>query len=207
MTVRIKICGITRIEDALLATELGAHALGFVFHPASPRAVSASQAAAIVRELPPFVSIVGLFVNADPVNIRQVRDSVALDLLQFHGDETPAFCNAQEQRHIKAIRMAPGVDLLKCAVDFGAASALLLDAHVKGAYGGTGQRFDWSRVPAGISKPVILSGGLEAANVADGICAVRPFAVDVSSGVESAPGIKDPDKLRAFIREAQHADV
>ena len=207
MTIRIKICGITRLEDALLAAELGAHALGFVFHPASPRAVSASVAASIVRELPPFISIVGLFVNADPANIRSIRETVRLDTLQFHGDETPAFCNSQGDRHIKAVRMAPGVDLLKCAVDYSGASALLLDAHVKGVYGGTGQRFDWSRVPQGMSTPVILSGGLDAANVADGIRAVQPYAVDVSSGVESAPGIKDPDKLRAFIREAQHADV
>lgn len=207
MSVRIKICGITRVEDAQLAAELGAHAIGLVFHPGSPRAISFDAAARIAAALPAFISVVGLFVNADPANIRRAIAEVPLDLLQFHGDESPADCSLHGRRYIKAIRMAPGVDLVKCATDFHQSAGLLLDAHVQGAWGGTGQRFDWARVPAGLSRPVVLSGGLNPNNVAQGIRAVRPAAVDVSSGVESAPGIKDPEKLKQFIREAQHADV
>lgn len=207
MSMRIKICGITRAEDALLAAELGAHAIGLVFHPGSPRAVSPAQAARIAEALPPFVTVVGLFVNAEPATIRAVMEEVPLDLLQFHGNETPADCAGLGRRYIKAVRMAPEVDLVKYAADFHGASGLLLDAHVTGAWGGTGQRFDWARVPHGLARPVILSGGLTPENVADGIRVVRPMAVDVSSGVESAPGIKDPEKLKSFIHEAQHADV
>ncbi|MDX2217845.1 MAG: phosphoribosylanthranilate isomerase [Burkholderiales bacterium] len=205
--MRIKICGITRVEDALLAAELGAHAVGFVFHPGSPRAVTPQAAARIAAALPAFISVVGLFVNASPANIREAAEVVPLDLLQFHGDEAPEACSGYGRRYIKAVRMAPGVDLVKCAAEFHQSAGLLLDAHVAGAWGGTGQRFDWARVPKGLAKPVILSGGLSPENVADGIRAVRPVAVDVSSGVESAPGIKDPEKLKAFIHEAQHADV
>lgn len=207
MSVRIKICGITRVEDALLAAELGAHAIGFVFHPGSPRAVTPDAAARIAAELPAFISVVGLFVNADPANIRSIIQTVPVDLLQFHGDESAAACAPYGRRYIKAVRMAPEVDLVKCAADFHQSAGLLLDAHVAGAWGGTGQRFDWARVPRDLAKPVILSGGLHPENVAAGIRAVRPVAVDVSSGVESAPGIKDAEKLKAFIREAQHADV
>lgn len=207
MKVRIKICGITRVEDALLAAELGAHAIGFVFHPGSPRAVTPETAARITAHLPGFISVVGLFVNASPANIREAIQTVPLDLLQFHGDETPEACTGHGRRFIKAVRMAPGVDLVKCAADFHQSAGLLLDAHVTGTWGGTGQRFDWARVPQGLAQPMILSGGLGPDNVAEGIRAVRPVAVDVSSGVESAPGIKDPDKLKAFIHEAQHADV
>lgn len=207
MSVRVKICGITRVEDALLAAELGAHAIGLVFHRQSPRAVSIEQATRIANALPPFVSVVGLFVNAERANIRKVLEAVPINLLQFHGDETPLKCRGHGRRYIKAVRMAADVDLVKCAIDFHDAAGLLLDAHVVGIYGGTGQRFDWGQVPAGVGSPIILSGGLNPANVAAGIRAVRPVAVDVSSGVESAPGIKDPEKLKAFIREAQHADV
>lgn len=207
MTVRVKICGITRVEDALLASELGAHAIGLVFHPGSPRCVSAEQASQIARAVPAFTTVVGLFVNAEPANIRRLLDSVPLDLLQFHGNETPADCQLYGRRYVKAVRMAPEVDLVKYATDFHEAAGLLLDAHVAGAWGGTGQKFDWSSVPAGLSRPVILSGGLNPDNVAAGIRTLRPAAVDVSSGVESGPGIKDPDKLKAFIREAQNADV
>lgn len=207
MSLRIKICGITRVEDALLAADLGAHAIGLVFHPGSPRAVSPAQAARIAAALPAFITVVGLFVNADPATIRKVIDEVPLDLLQFHGNESPADCVGYGRRFIKAVRMAPAVDLVKCAADFHGASGLLLDAHVTGAWGGTGQRFDWARVPHGLARPVILSGGLIPENVAEGIRVVRPVAVDVSSGVESAPGIKDAEKLKSFIYEAQHADV
>jgi phosphoribosylanthranilate isomerase len=207
MTVRIKICGITRVEDALLTADLGAHAIGLVFHPGSPRCVTPAQAARIARALPAFITVVGLFVNATPANIREVTAAVPLDVLQFHGSESPEDCRILGRRYIKAVRMAPEVDLVKCAADFHDASGLLLDAHVAGAWGGTGQRFDWARVPSGIARPIILSGGLNPDNVAEGIRLLRPAAVDVSSGVESAPGIKDPDKLKAFIREAQHADV
>lgn len=207
MSVRVKICGITRVEDALRAAELGAHAIGFVFHAGSPRAVTPEAAARIAAELPAFISVVGLFVNADPATIRRAITEVPLDLLQFHGDESPADCAGYGRRYIKAVRMAPGVDLVKCAADFHGSAGLLLDAHVAGAWGGTGQRFDWARVPHDLGRPLVLSGGLTPQNVAAGIRAVRPVAVDVSSGVESAPGIKDPDKLKAFIHEAQHADV
>jgi phosphoribosylanthranilate isomerase len=207
MSVRIKICGITRIEDALLAADLGAHAIGLVFHPGSPRCVTPEQAARIAAAVPAFMTVVGLFVSADPANIRKVLDAVPLDVLQFHGDEAPADCRRFGRRYVKAVRMAPEVDLVKCATDFHDAVGLLLDAHVAGEWGGTGQRFDWARVPAGLSRPVILSGGLNPDNVADGMRALQPAAVDVSSGVEAAPGIKDPAKLKAFIHEVQHANV
>lgn len=203
----IKICGVTRVEDALLATELGAHAIGLVFHPGSPRCVTLAQAAAIARAVPAFTTVVGLFVNADPANIRKTIDAVPLDILQFHGNESPADCRLYGRRYLKAVRMAPEIDLVKCAADFHDAAGLLLDAHVTGAWGGTGRKFDWTRVPAKLSRPVILSGGLSPDNVAEGIRMLRPAAVDVSSGVESAPGIKDPVKLKAFIREVLHADV
>jgi phosphoribosylanthranilate isomerase len=203
MAVRVKICGITRLQDLHAACEAGADALGFVFYEKSPRHVSIATAAALVRELPPFVQSVGLFVNAEPAFIEAVLQAVPLDLLQFHGDETPADCMRYGRPYIKAVRVTPSTDLLKCAADFETARGLLLDAFVPGVPGGTGERFDWSLIPPNLPKPVILSGGLTPANVAYAVAQVRPWAVDVSSGVEAAKGIKDPHHVAQFIAKAK----
>jgi phosphoribosylanthranilate isomerase len=205
MAVRVKICGITRSEDLHAACQAGADALGFVFYAKSPRNIEIVQAVRLVQALPPFVQSVGLFVNADPAFVRQVLNAVPLDLLQFHGDETPEYCRQFDRPYLKAVRVRPGIDLLKYAPDFADARALLLDAYVPGVPGGTGERFDWSLIPAGLPKPIVLSGGLNADNVGEAASAVRPWAVDVSSGVEAAPGIKDADKVTAFIMNAKHA--
>lgn len=210
MTTRIKICGITRIEDARTAVDAGAHALGFVFFSGSPRNVNVQEAAVIVRELPPFVTSVGLFVNAAPGEVNAVLSSVPLDMLQFHGDEDAAFCGQFARPYIKAVRMEAETDLLECSKMHSGARGLLLDAHVPGSYGGTGQTFDWARIPAGFGRALILSGGLTPQNVFSAVRGVRPWAVDVSSGVEAADGkkrIKDADKIRAFISEVKRADV
>jgi phosphoribosylanthranilate isomerase len=204
---RVKICGITRLEDALAAARLGAHAIGLVFYERSPRHVSIAQAAQLAAALPPFVSTVGLFVDADPAFVREVLAAVPLDLLQFHGDETPEYCAQFGRPYLKAIRVRAGVDLLQCAARYEGGRALLLDAHVEGIPGGTGATFDWKLIPAELPLPVILSGGLEASNVAAGVERVRPYAVDVSSGVEAAKGIKDAAKIAAFINEVKRVDV
>jgi phosphoribosylanthranilate isomerase len=203
MAVRVKICGITRLQDLHAACEAGADALGFVFYEKSPRHVSIATAAALVRDLPPFVQSVGLFVNAEPAFIEAVLRAVPLDLLQFHGDESAADCMRYGRPYIKAVRVTPSSDLLKCAADFETARGLLLDAYVPGVPGGTGERFDWSLIPPDLPKPVILSGGLTPANVADAVAQVRPWAVDVSSGVEAAKGIKDPHHVAQFIAKAK----
>jgi phosphoribosylanthranilate isomerase len=203
MAVRVKICGITRLQDLHVACEAGADALGFVFYEKSPRHVSIASAAALVRELPPFVQSVGLFVNAEPAFVEAVLHAVPLDLLQFHGDESPADCARYGRPYIKAVRVTPSTDLLKCAADFETARGLLLDAYVPGVPGGTGESFDWKLIPPGLPKPVILSGGLTPANVAAAITQVRPWAVDVSSGVEAAKGIKDPHHVAQFIAKAK----
>jgi phosphoribosylanthranilate isomerase len=205
MAVRVKICGITRLQDLHAACDAGADALGFVFFEKSPRHLTIAAAAALVREVPPFVQSVGLFVNADPAFIAAVLQAVPLDLLQFHGDETPAECARFGRPYIKAVRVKQDTDLLKCAADFGAARGLLLDAFVPGVPGGTGERFDWGLVPANLPKPVILSGGLTPDNVAEAVRTVRPWAVDVSSGVEAAKGIKDAHKIARFIAKAKEA--
>jgi phosphoribosylanthranilate isomerase len=207
MTTRIKICGITRLEDAQAAVEAGAHALGFVFYAGSPRCVGSQAAAAIVRALPPFVTSVGLFVNADPDEVNAVLSAVPLDLLQFHGDESAAYCRRFARPFLKAVRVAPDTDLLECSREFAHARGLLLDAHVDGSYGGTGKTFDWDRIPATLREHVVLSGGLTPQNVFSAIRAVRPWAVDVSSGVEASKGIKDAEKIRQFISEVKRADV
>ena len=203
MAVRVKICGITRHEDLRAACEAGADALGFVFYAHSPRTLTIGQAAALVAWMPPFIQSVGLFVNADPDFVRAVLKAVPLDLLQFHGDELPDVCRAFGRPYFKAVRVRAGVDLVKYAADFSDARALLLDAFVPGVPGGTGARFDWSLIPAGLAKPLVLSGGLNPDNVAEAVCTVHPWAVDVSSGVESAPGIKDAAKVVAFVRNAR----
>lgn len=195
---RIKICGITRMEDLRAAVDLGADALGLVFYPPSPRFLEISQAAQLARAAPPFVTTVGLFVNAEAAVVRRVLASVPLQLLQFHGDEDAAYCGQFGLPYIKAARVRPGFDLVEYATAFPQASGLLLDAHVEG-YGGGGETFDWKLIPRTMPLPLILSGGLDAANIAAAISAVRPWAVDVSSGVESAKGIKDAAKMAAFI--------
>lgn len=197
--VRSKICGITRIEDALLAAEAGADAIGLVFYSRSPRSVGVREAKAIVRALPPFVSTVGLFVNASRSELHEVLDAVPLDWLQFHGDESPAQCEGHHRPWIKALRVVQGVDLRQQAMSYTGASAILLDAHVPGLHGGTGATFDWSQVPRDLGKPLILAGGLTPENVQQAIAQLQPYAVDVSGGVEAAKGIKDPARVRAFL--------
>ncbi len=203
MAVRVKICGITRNEDLNAACNAGADALGFVFYAKSPRNLSIEQAASLVKALPPFVQSVGLFVDAEPDFVRAVLEAVPLDLLQFHGGETPEYCRQFGRPYLKAVRVRPGVDLVKYATDFADARALLLDAYVAGVPGGTGERFDWSLIPASLPKPIVLSGGLTPDNVSEAVQTVQPWAVDVSSGVESAPGIKDAAKVAAFIERAR----
>lgn len=203
--VRSKICGITRIEDALSAAEAGADAIGLVFYAKSPRAVSVQQARTIIAALPPFVTTVGLFVDASRQELEEILAAVPLDLLQFHGDESPAFCEALQRPYIKALRVKPGDDLAAQVAAYGQASGVLLDTYVAGIPGGTGEAFDWSLVPQGLNKPIILAGGLVAENVAAAIRQVRPYAVDVSGGVEAGKGIKDAEKIRAFMRAVKTA--
>jgi phosphoribosylanthranilate isomerase len=204
---RIKICGITRAEDAQAAAQCGADAIGLVFYQRSPRHVSVQQAKQLVRAIPPFVSVVGLFVDAEAAFVREVLANVPLDLLQFHGDESAEYCAQFDHPYLKAIRVKPGVDLLQCASDFRSAKGLLLDAHVEGIPGGTGATFDWALIPKQLPVPVILSGGLDANNVAAAIKQVQPYAVDVSSGVEASKGIKEAAKIAAFINEVKHIDL
>lgn len=198
--VRSKICGITRIDDALAAVAAGADAIGFVFYAKSPRAVTAAQARAIIAALPPFVTTVGLFVNASTCELNETLDAVPLDLLQFHGDETPEQCEGYHRPYIKALRVKSGDDIAAACAAYASASGILLDTYVEGVPGGTGQAFDWSLIPQGLSKPIILAGGLSVQNVAQAIAQVQPYAVDVSGGVEKSKGIKDHDKIRAFMQ-------
>ncbi len=206
---RIKICGITREEDLAAAVAAGADAIGFVFYAPSPRYVTPQRASQLVARVPPFISRVGLFVNESADAVKAVLAVVPLDLLQFHGDEDAAFCSAFGRPWIKAARVKPGFDLLEYASAFAGASGasgLLLDAHVEG-YGGGGQTFDWSLIPRSLPLPVILSGGLHPGNVTAAVRAVRPWAVDVSSGVEAARGIKDARKIAEFIAGVRDADA
>ena len=205
MRVRSKICGITRVEDALAAVEAGADAIGLVFYAKSPRAVSVEQAAEIVQALPPFVTSVGLFVNMPREQLLAVLQQVPLDLLQFHGDESPAECEGYGRPYIKALRVRPGEDLAAAMAPYAGARGILLDTFVEGVPGGTGAAFDWSLVPQGVARPIILAGGLEAHNVAAAIRQVRPYAVDVSGGVEASKGIKDAGKIRAFVKSVRDA--
>ena len=200
---RVKICGITAIEDGLHAAHAGADAIGLVFYAKSPRYVEAAIAAAIVRALPPFVTVVGLFVDALEDYVRAVLERVPLDLLQFHGNESPTYCGRYGRPYLKAVRVMEDTDLLQCAADYAAAQALLLDAYVPGVPGGTGERFDWTRIPAALAKSIVLSGGLTPDNVREAIGQVHPWAVDVSSGVEASPGRKDPAKVSLFIERAK----
>ena len=205
--IRIKVCGITRVEDALVAARCGADAVGLVFYKQSPRYVTTKQAKQVVDALPPFVTVVGLFVNSEVELIREIMASVPLDMLQFHGDESPEFCGQFAHPYLKAIRVKAGVDLLQCASDFDSAKGLLLDAHVDGIHGGTGTAFDWTLIPSELPLPLILSGGLALGNISAAIKQVKPYAVDVSSGVEASKGIKDATKIEAFINEVKRVDV
>ncbi len=201
LRTRVKICGITSVKDALIATQHGADAIGLVFYAKSPRNVSIAQAAKIVAALPAFVSAVGLFVDAAPEEIRAVMAKVKLDLLQFHGNETPEECRQYGLPYMKAVRVKAGRNLLQYAADYGDAKALLLDAYTDGVVGGTGQTFNWNLIPGNLPKNIVLAGGLNASNVGSAIRQVRPYAVDVSGGVEQEKGIKDAEKIAAFMRE------
>lgn len=203
---RIKICGFTREADVDAAVAAGADAVGFVLYAKSPRAVSVDRAAQLARRLPPFVVPVCLFVNAEPALVAQAVAALPLALLQFHGDETPAQCQAAQRPYLRAARMAPGFDLLKFAASYPDATGILLDAHVEG-YGGGGKAFDWSLIPPDVPAPLVLSGGLSPASVIDGITALRPWAVDVSSGVEIAKGLKDAALMRQFCDAVREADA
>jgi phosphoribosylanthranilate isomerase len=207
MKTRVKICGITRVEDALEAAEQGADAIGLVFYAPSPRNVSIEVACAIVAALPPFVSVVGLFVNAPKANIDEVLAEVRLNVLQFHGDETPVDCTQFNLPFLKAIRVNADTNLLQYEKEFKHAQALLLDAYSDATYGGTGLTFDWNLIPAELSKPIILAGGLNADNVGQAIKQVKPYAVDVSGGVELSKGIKDADKIAAFMQGVSNASI
>jgi phosphoribosylanthranilate isomerase len=205
MRTRVKICGITRVEDARAAAQAGADAIGLVFYPPSPRFVSVDWARELKNELPPFVMPVALFVNPAAAEVYTVLERVRPAMLQFHGEELPVFCSQFGVPYIKACRVKPGVDLLEYLRPFSGAAGWLLDSHVE-EYGGVGESFDWSLVPAERIRPLVLSGGLTAENVGLAIRRVRPWAVDVSSGVESSKGIKDAAMMAAFIAEVRNAD-
>lgn len=206
MRTRVKICGITRREDALAAIDAGADALGLVFYPPSPRCVTPAQAAEITRGLPPFVTLVGLFVNADAESIAEAVAAAGIGLIQFHGNECPDYCASHGRPWIKALRMKDDLDLQRAAEDYRDAGALLLDSYRPGVPGGTGDTFDWDRIPSELAGRVILAGGLDEDNVTEAIRRVRPYAVDVSGGVESDKGIKDVRKIQAFIRGVRLAE-
>ena len=204
--VRVKICGITRPADGVMVAQAGADAIGLVFYQQSQRFVSVENANRIIRELPPFISTVGLFVNSTASEIRSVLSYVNLDILQFHGEERPEDCSQFGKPWLKAIRMQAGVNLPKLAEDYAHSSGLLLDSYVPGQAGGTGQTFDWNTVSKGLKKPVILAGGLHSANVKEAILKLSPYAVDVSTGVESDIGIKESIKVAGFIRQVRETD-
>ena len=202
--VRVKICGITKPEDGFAAASLGADAIGLVFYSPSPRTVDVAVAKQIIKALPPFVTSVGLFVNESTATVRDILSQVPLDLLQFHGSETPDYCSAFGKPFIKAVPMGEQADVAAYARRFQAAAGLLLDSHSGANVGGTGESFDWRTIPAAVAKPIILAGGLNPRNVAQAVRQVQPFGVDVSSGVESAKGVKDVDLMRAFMESVNN---
>ena len=203
---RIKICGITRAEDADAAVEAGADALGLVFYPPSPRAVDVAQAVDAVGNVPAFVSVTALFVNPTVEEVQRVLDSVRIDLIQFHGDEDDDFCRQFKRPYIKALRVRQASDVVASCLRFPGALAILLDSYKPGVPGGTGETFDWSLVPETPPKPIVLAGGLEPSNVASAIKQIRPFAVDISGGVEASKGIKDHSKITDFVNEVYRVD-
>lgn len=207
LRTRVKICGLTRESDVDAAVAAGADAVGFVFHPSSPRAVTPEQARRLCERLPPFVSAVGLFVDVSRSTVLAALDQVPLDLLQFHGSEQPVDCLGFGRRWIKALRMRPDIDLEAEQARYGGSAGLLLDAYEPGVAGGTGKRFDWERIPSAMASRIVLAGGLDPANVADAIARVRPYGVDVSGGVEASRGVKDHAKIFAFMQGVRDGDT
>jgi phosphoribosylanthranilate isomerase len=205
--VRIKVCGMTRPDDAAAAARLGVDAVGLVFYPKSPRYLGVEQAKALVAGVPAFVTVTALFLDPTRAEVQSVLDRVRVELLQFHGSEAPDFCRSFGRPYIKAVPMGSRADLADYARRYPDAAALLIDSHATGAKGGTGVSFDWSSVPKVEGPPLILAGGLRPENVGTAIRTVRPYGVDVSSGVESAPGIKDMHKLAAFVHEVNNVAV
>jgi phosphoribosylanthranilate isomerase len=206
MRTRVKICGFTRCDDALYAAYCGVDAIGLVFYTPSPRHVEIEQARRITDALPPFVTVVGLFVDAAEEEVEETLKRIPIDLLQFHGDETPDYCRSFAHPYIKAVRMRDHVDVQRVAKEHATAAGLLLDAYHPAAKGGTGSRFDWSRIPSECDRPIILAGGLTADNVRSALETVRPYGLDVSSGVESSRGIKETMKMNSFLQEVQEFD-
>jgi phosphoribosylanthranilate isomerase len=203
---RIKICGITRVEDALAAVASGTDALGLVFYAKSPRAVSIAEASFIAKAVPPFVTIVALFVDESAAEIERVLNAVSIDVIQFHGNETPQFCEQFNRPYVKALRVTPDLNLATASQGYSSSRGILLDTWKEGVPGGTGLSFDWRLAQKSLPLPMILAGGLKPQNVGDAIAMLRPAAVDVSGGVESAPGIKDSGKIRKFIAAVRAAD-
>ena len=206
MRTRVKICGFTRVEEAVAAAQMGVDAIGLVFYPASPRSIEIKKAVEIVSALPAFVSVVALFVDQQEAQIREVLQNVPVDCLQFHGDEPAEACSGYGKRYIKAIRMQPDTDILALSIEYRDADGLLLDAYHPGVKGGTGRQFDWAQVPKSCTLPIVLAGGLDAMNVRQAVDQVRPYAVDVSSGVEVEKGLKDIAKMATFVNEVNKAD-
>jgi len=206
LRTRVKICGITRTEDALVAAGLGVDAIGLVFYKKSPRHIDAEQAKAIVTALPPFVTTVGLFMDARPDDIAAVVKLVKLDCLQFHGDECPADCGQYGLPYIKAVAMQDGIDYALYTASYPDAAGFLLDSHRRGQAGGTGKTFDWAQIPKKQDRPLILAGGLTPENVAEAISQVQPYGIDLSSGVESSPGVKDAAKIQNLMKEVRRVD-
>jgi phosphoribosylanthranilate isomerase len=206
MRTRVKICGFTRAEDAVYAAHLGVDAIGLVFYPASPRHVEIEQAVRIVNALPAFTTVVALFVDEQEARIREVLAEVPVDCLQFHGDEPAEACRAYGKRYIKAIRMHDGIDICALTLHYHDAAGLLLDAYHPGAKGGTGSQFDWELIPKQCNLPIILAGGLDGNNAKQAVQTVRPYALDVSSGVEAEKGVKDTLKMAAFIKQVNESD-
>jgi phosphoribosylanthranilate isomerase len=202
---RVKFCGITRPQDAQAAIALGVDAIGLVFVPRSRRRVELAQAREIIAAAAPLVSVFGLFMDAPTADVAAVLDQLLLDALQFHGAESPAYCAQFRRPYVKALAMGDGVDVVYAASGYAGARGVLLDAHRSGEQGGTGERFDWAAVPRELAGQIILAGGLTPANVAAAIEQVRPYAVDVSSGIESAPGIKCPERMQQFMNEVERA--
>ena len=203
--IRIKICGITRPEDATVAAACGADAIGLVFYKDSPRYIEIKAARSVINAVPPFTAKVGVFVEPDEAEVAAILENLSLDLLQFHGDESPELCRRFGKPYIKAVRMKADVDLMAYARQYPDASALLLDSHVAGIPGGTGQVFDWGMIPEELNRPIILAGGLNPGNVGAAVARIHPYAVDVSGGVEAEKGVKDKQKIEEFIRAVNNA--
>lgn len=206
MGVRVKICGITLLDDALAAIHAGADALGLVFYAPSPRAITIDQAQHIISRLPPFVTTTALFVDAPAAQVKRVIQATGVDLLQFHGNESPAYCGQFSRPYIKAIRVTPDLDLLALRQHYHQARGLLLDAYKPGVPGGTGEQFDWQLIPPSLRREIILAGGLKVTNAATAIAQVNPYALDVSGGVEKTKGVKDHQKIQQFMNEVRRAN-